>query len=220
MKPAGFTARYVAYSVDVALLLPLVIGIGWSILQRFSSARTMLEDGFNAALDRAFEAGHISLLSLAEALRNDPAFMASMQSATAALLWATLSMLALTVGLALLYFVAFEASPWQATPGKRLLGLRVETANGHRPALGRVVLRFVCAAPSWLLLHLGHAMVGWRADGRALHDLLAGTRVQGPEAEALPAWARTVLALQVALLGVIVVLAAWRMAQAVWVMGI
>lgn len=219
MKPAGFTRRYVAYSVDVALLMPIIIGAGWPILRRFPALRTMLEDGFNSALDRAFQAGHINLLSLAEALRSDPVFMTAMQVAVKGLLSATLSMLALTVGLALLYFVAFEASRWQATPGKRLLGLRVETANGNRPALGRVVLRFVCAAPSWLLLHLGHAMVGWRADGRALHDLLAGTRVQGPEAEALPAWARTVVGAQLFVLLSLLCWFVWTMLSAVLVLG-
>ena len=59
-------------------------------------------------------------------------------------------------------------------------------------------VRFVAAAPSWLLLHLGHALVAWRADGRALHDLIAGTRVDGDAP--LPRWASAWLAVQVAML--------------------
>ena len=41
----------------------------------------------------------------------------------------------------LLYHVGFEASSWQATPGKRFLGLHVETINGKRLSIVRAILR-------------------------------------------------------------------------------
>jgi len=81
---------------------------------------------------------------------------------------------AITAGL---YFIGFEASAWQATPGKRWLGLKVVDLHGTRIGWGRASARFLAGTLSWLTLNLGHALAGWRADGRALHDLVAGTRV-------------------------------------------
>ncbi|MFF7774324.1 RDD family protein [Streptomyces tanashiensis] len=54
-----------------------------------------------------------------------------------------------------------------STPGKRLFGLRVVSANGGRLGLFRVVLRslLVCLAIPALI---------WDRDGRGLHDRLSG----------------------------------------------
>ena len=42
----------------------------------------------------------------------------------------------IAAALAALYFIGFEASRWQATPGKRLLGLRVQASDGGRLGAG------------------------------------------------------------------------------------
>ncbi|WP_405853215.1 RDD family protein [Streptomyces sp. NBC_00090] len=54
-----------------------------------------------------------------------------------------------------------------STPGKRLLGLRVVSANGGRLSFPRVVIRsvLVCLAIPALI---------WDRDGRGLHDRLSG----------------------------------------------
>ncbi|MFC9705787.1 RDD family protein [Streptomyces sp. NPDC056943] len=54
-----------------------------------------------------------------------------------------------------------------STPGKRLFGLRVVSANGGRLSLPRVALRsvLVCLAIPALI---------WDRDGRGLHDRLSG----------------------------------------------
>ncbi|HEX8728146.1 MAG TPA: RDD family protein [Ktedonobacterales bacterium] len=53
----------------------------------------------------------------------------------------------------MLYFALFESSVWQATPGKRRLGLRVVTESGQRlsltRALGRIILKFL----PWEIAH-------------------------------------------------------------------
>lgn len=53
----------------------------------------------------------------------------------------------------MLYFALFDASHWQATPGKRRIGLRVVTTAGGRVsllrALGRIVLKFL----PWEIAH-------------------------------------------------------------------
>ena len=70
------------------------------------------------------------------------------------------------------FFLAF----WGATPGKRLLGIRIYDRNGN-PRLGlfRAALRTVSTALSALLLLIGYIMAGFRRDKRALHDLIADT---------------------------------------------
>ena len=60
------------------------------------------------------------------------------------------------------------------------------------------MLRFFAGGLSWLALNLGHAMVGWRRDRRALHDLIAGTQVWA--AGEMPRAARLWLIAQAALL--------------------
>ncbi len=52
------------------------------------------------------------------------------------------------------YFTLFESSGWQATPAKRLLGLRVTTLGGGRAGLGRALLRTALKLLPWELTHL------------------------------------------------------------------
>jgi uncharacterized RDD family membrane protein YckC len=57
-----------------------------------------------------------------------------------------------------------------ATPGKKLLGLRVVALNGGRAGLGQVTLR------TFLLVLAVPALI-WDRDGRGLHDRFARTVV-------------------------------------------
>ena len=53
-----------------------------------------------------------------------------------------------------LYFALWEASPWQATPGKRALGLRVVlVSGGRRVPFGRALLRPAVKLAPWELAH-------------------------------------------------------------------
>ena len=79
--------------------------------------------------------------------------------------------------LAALYFITFEASAWQTTPGKRVFGLRVIAISEPSLRWPRAALRYFAGSLSWLTLNLGHAMAAFRRDGRALHDLIADTAV-------------------------------------------
>ena len=86
-----------------------------------------------------------------------------------------------------LYVVALHALVGQ-TIGKLVVRVRVVGADGEPPALGASVLRFIGYLVSLLPFGFGFVMAGLRADRRALHDLLAGTRVdrrQGPGAAKL-----------------------------------
>jgi uncharacterized RDD family membrane protein YckC len=52
-----------------------------------------------------------------------------------------------------LYFALFEASHWQATPGKRRIGLRVVTNSGARLSLPRALARIVLKFLPWEIAH-------------------------------------------------------------------
>jgi uncharacterized RDD family membrane protein YckC len=77
----------------------------------------------------------------------------------------------------LFYFVLFH---WRAgqTLGKMMVDIRVVLVDGGRLTLGVAVLRYFAAMLSAVVFGIGYVMAGLRADKRALHDLLAGTRVE------------------------------------------
>lgn len=79
--------------------------------------------------------------------------------------------------LAIVYFSVFEGSPMQATPGKKLLGIAVTGEKGAPVSFGTAILRTLCKVISGAALGVGFLMAAFRDDGRALHDLLASTRV-------------------------------------------
>lgn len=92
-------------------------------------------------------------------------------------IFSMLAFWALALLLPLAYFTVFEAYGW--TPGKRLLGLRIETAAGNAPGWGkslvRNLLRPVDAIPSGYLVG---AILVWTSDKKQrLGDRGAGTYV-------------------------------------------
>jgi uncharacterized RDD family membrane protein YckC len=64
------------------------------------------------------------------------------------------------------------------TIGKSLVGVRVVAADGAPVTVGPALLRHLAYALSLLPFALGFWMAGLRRDKRALHDLIAGTRVE------------------------------------------
>lgn len=80
------------------------------------------------------------------------------------------------------YFILFTASPLQATPGKRLLWIKVTDVSGRRIGLGRAAVRFAVSVASVGLAGLGLIVAAWTPGRQALHDLAARTRVVTREA--------------------------------------
>src|SRR5206468_79561 len=64
------------------------------------------------------------------------------------------------------------------TIGKMLVGVRVVAGEDEPPLFGTALLRFVAYFASAGTFTLGFVMAGLRQDKRALHDLIAGTRVE------------------------------------------
>jgi uncharacterized RDD family membrane protein YckC len=86
-----------------------------------------------------------------------------------------------------LYSAIFECSAWQATPGKRLLGIKVMNERGEALSFWLTSLRFVGKVVSVGLLGAGFFLILFTPRKQALHDLLVGSLVvrilRPPEAE-------------------------------------
>lgn len=76
-----------------------------------------------------------------------------------------------------LYFSLFESSPWQATLGKRLVGLKVTDVNGVHLRFGRATARFFAKPLSGAILGIGFLLAAFTPNKQTLHDLIAGTLV-------------------------------------------
>jgi uncharacterized RDD family membrane protein YckC len=76
-----------------------------------------------------------------------------------------------------LYCALLESSSWQATLGKRALGLKVTNRRGERIGFTRAAARFVGKLLSFLTMFLGYLLVAVTRRRQALHDLIAGTLV-------------------------------------------
>lgn len=75
-----------------------------------------------------------------------------------------------------LFFVGFW-SRTGSTLGMLAWRVRVETAEGRPPSLGRASLRFVLAILSWVVVFLGFLWQLWDRDKLTWHDRLSDTRL-------------------------------------------
>jgi uncharacterized RDD family membrane protein YckC len=76
-----------------------------------------------------------------------------------------------------LYYALLESSAWQATLGKKALGLEVTDIQGMRIGFGRASGRFFAKIISGIILFMGFVMAGFTEKKQALHDMIAGTLV-------------------------------------------
>jgi len=82
-----------------------------------------------------------------------------------------------TVSLAVtwLYHAWMESSEWQATLGKKALGLVVTDMAGRRVSFGRATGRhFGKIVTNMLPIFIGYIMAGFTERKQALHDMIAG----------------------------------------------
>jgi uncharacterized RDD family membrane protein YckC len=87
-------------------------------------------------------------------------------------------------GIVLVFGLVFDAvyhvtlhAMFGQTVGKMVLNIRVVQLDGRPLSWGIAAARYLAAWISLLLFGIGYVMAGLRSDKRALHDLLAGTRV-------------------------------------------
>lgn len=196
---APMVHRYAAWSLDAAVIALLVaVALHRTLsagLEACGRALDALTRAMAGSMQAAVDTG-ASPMALMQHWLGDPALHAGVVALTAALTallgW---PMLAFAL-LSLVWFAAFEGSRWQATPGKRLLGLQVIDDDGLPPGLLRAGLRQAAGLLSWLSLNLGHALAAWAPRHQALHDRIAGIRVVRTDARRVPPAVRIWLALQ------------------------
>lgn len=76
-----------------------------------------------------------------------------------------------------LYHALLESSPWQATLGKRAVGVYVTDGGGQRLSFGRATGRYFGKILSSIPFNLGFLMVAFTDRKQGLHDKLAETYV-------------------------------------------
>ncbi len=76
-----------------------------------------------------------------------------------------------------IYYGAFEASPLQATPGKRALNIHVTNFHLRRLTVFEAFFRRAVTVFSFFTLGLGFLMPLWTQHCQTLHDIMTGTLV-------------------------------------------
>lgn len=199
-KPARLLERYVAWSLDAACLLPLLLLLASSRMQYAMVNASVAINALRQALPQVMEgmlANPLPPVQTAQALLADPVMadaVSRLQSAVGDMLLTPLLLYAL---LALVWSVGFESSRWQATPGKRAMGLVVTSVGGGKLTTGHALQRFLASSLSWLSLNIGHVMAALPPRHLAMHDRISNTRIlRERSAASLPAWAWVWLMLQ------------------------
>jgi uncharacterized RDD family membrane protein YckC len=148
-QPCGFWARLAAYIVD-AMILGAVFQLIWT--QTGLSQRWALPMVPKDLTDAAVQQ-----------------FMLD---------WQTLAYHAMPLiyPIFFLYDVLLNGR-FGATVGKMAIGARIVVWDGSRLGYSRAALRWLAARVSDLFFGAGYLLIAVRKDKRALHDLLAGTRV-------------------------------------------
>jgi len=83
--------------------------------------------------------------------------------------------LVLLLGVA--YYTLMESSKWQATLGKKAVGIVVTDLDGNRISFGKALGRYFAKIISAIILCIGFMMAGFTEKKQALHDMIAGTLV-------------------------------------------
>ena len=78
------------------------------------------------------------------------------------------------------YNIVMEASRYQATLGKLMVGAVVTDRNGGKPGLGGVIMRNTVGRffANMVPFYAGYVMGLFRKDRRCLHDIMSGTMVR------------------------------------------
>lgn len=149
-RPAGFWARLGAYIID-RIFMSFVCTFVWGIVLSLTQWK--------------FSPPPENMTTPDEAL-------AYLHSLGPVLIYWVLVILAC----GFLYEVIFNGT-FGATLGKMAIGARIVQMDGARLTYGIAAVRWFCERLSDILFFTGYLFIAFREDKRALHDLLAGTRV-------------------------------------------
>jgi len=152
---AGFVRRFVAFIID--LILILVIG---SVIIAFFGLISGIRYTYYLTVN------HAPIAELTETGTVD----AAMGPIVAAL-----GMLIIVIPW--VYFAGFESSRSQATPGKVLMHAAVTDLDGDRISFARATLRHFGKFISLVIIFIGFIMIGLTKKKQGLHDKIGGCLV-------------------------------------------
>ncbi|MDR6989917.1 RDD family protein [Luteimonas sp. 3794] len=197
--PTPLLRRYTAWSLDAAAIGLLVVALMhrrlYEALETCARAIDALTQAMAALMQQTLEVA-ASPPALLQVWMADPQLQVAITALTLAVSALVLPTMAVFALVAFAWFSAFEGSQWQATPGKRLLGLQVVDDDGLPPGYVRAGLRNAAGLLSWVSFNIGHLMAARAPRHQALHDRIAGTRVLQPDPAPIPMLARLWLVLQ------------------------
>ena len=147
-QPARSWRRLLAFLVDMAILMPLLLVLGriWIAL-------------FDIALPSRRLPFYDYLVQLH--LQGDPLVIGG----------------GLVIGLVIASYFLISQLLWGTTVGMRALGLSLVNTQGARPGAGAVAARVMGAGLSTAYFLLGFIWIVFDSQGQGLHDKIAGTRV-------------------------------------------
>jgi uncharacterized RDD family membrane protein YckC len=149
---AGFWLRFVAYIIDgvISGLAFLVLLIPLFILTGAGAALGRISSGEDISSDAA------TLLGLS--------FLFGFFGIIFLVSW--------------LYHALSESSSWQATPGKKMLNLKVTDMTGRPISFGRASGRFFAKIITGMIpLMIGYIIAGFTDKKQAIHDMIASCLV-------------------------------------------
>ncbi|TDK28980.1 RDD family protein [Luteimonas terrae] len=197
--PTPLLRRYAAWSLDAAAIGALA-GVLMhrplrDALRTCDRAIDALSQTMAALTQQTLDLA-ASPAALLQAWMADPALQVAITALALAISSLVLPAMLVFSLVALAWFTAFEGTRWQATPGKRLLGLQVVDDDGLPPGFVRSGLRNAAGLLSWLSFNIGHLLAARGPRYQALHDRIAGIRVVRRDHAPMPLAARLWLTLQ------------------------
>lgn len=149
---AGFWLRFVAYLIDavIAGVVFIILLIPLIVLTGLGGVLSRIGSGEDIGEDAAAFLGVGFVLGFA----------------------------AIVTVVSWLYYARSESSSWQATPGKKLLNLKVTDMNGQPISFGRASGRFFARIITHLIpLGIGYILAGFTEKKQAVHDMIASCLV-------------------------------------------
>jgi uncharacterized RDD family membrane protein YckC len=148
---AGFWLRFVAYIID-----GLIIGIPFGVIILILLAATGVLAGIQNIRPGQTPNAIFALFGVG----------------------AILCVIVIALAGSWLYYAWCESSEWQATLGKKALGLYVTDMEGRRITFGRASGRFFAKMITGLIpFGIGYMLAGFTAKKQALHDMIASCLV-------------------------------------------
>ncbi len=164
VSPASFGHRLLAFLIDSLICLATVLLAALFL-------RVLIRTGIWAPLTEVYSTGGPEL---GESQWDPVRVWRTLGTGAKLLIWS-----AYLAGGGLFYYVACEASPCQATVGKRVAGICVTDVSGNRITMTRAVARWCVRWQSlqvWLWVVSVFLIVSSK-DNRGLHDFCTRTRV-------------------------------------------